>query len=147
MRASRLLAGLPVALVCLTSGCGESESHQEADPTSAVVEQVLEVDSYDVRAVITQLPSADNPSNGFMAHHEAIPEFRSQNGAMGMKEMTMGFPVAQDLDLSGFAVDQKVTITFTVDYDTANKRLLGFRATKLVLLPDDTVLHFGQVSE
>ncbi len=105
------------------------------------------VDTYEVRAIIAELPDASNPTSGFSARHEAIPDFRSNNGSLGMKAMTMGFPVAPELDLSELSVGQKIALTFTVDYNTETQKLLGFQVTKITPLPEGTTLNFGSTPE
>ena len=126
-----LIAAFLLSVLSFAPGCGEGEPTPDAG---------ISVDSYTVRGVIVSLPDDENPSDDLMVHHEAIPEFRGQNGEMGMNEMTMPFPVDERLDLDGLEPGQKVRLTFTVDFDEQGQRLLTYRATEVEPLPEGTTL-------
>jgi hypothetical protein len=71
------------------------------------------VQSYDVAGVITQLPAG--PGTELMIRHDEIPGFVNGAGeVVGMKAMVMGFPVAEEVDLSAFAEGDSVQFTFVV---------------------------------
>jgi Cu/Ag efflux protein CusF len=71
------------------------------------------VQSYDVHGVVAQLPAG--PGKEFMIQHDPIPDFVNAEGdTVGMNAMTMGFPPAEDLDLSGFTVGDSIRFTFEV---------------------------------
>ena len=71
------------------------------------------VQTYEVAGVITRLP--DGPGTELMIRHDEIPDFvNGQGEVVGMSAMTMGFPVADGIDLTNFAVDDSVGFTFVV---------------------------------
>lgn len=103
--------------------------------------------AYHVRGEIVSLPAAgsiDSPGSSLSIHHEPIPDFVDQHGdAVGMDAMTMPFPPAEGLDLDGFAVGDKVTVTFEVTWGGKNS---GWQATGLEKLPAETELRFDKVT-
>jgi Cu/Ag efflux protein CusF len=130
----KLFAALLLAATAATFSTGCSESESEAPESSA------QVDRYTVRGVLVSLPRPDEPNSSLLVHHEAIPDFRDAQGSVvGMDEMTMGFPPAEGLDLDGFAVGDKVEVTFEVDWSPTRR---GYRATDLKQLADDLPLDF-----
>lgn len=135
MRAFRFIASAVVSglSVLALPGCGGSEPET---PPGVVV------DEYTVRGVIVSVPSYGDPSGDLMVHHEAIPDFRGEGGARGMNEMVMPFPVASGLDLSEFSEGDRVSLTFTVDYNENEDRLITYRATSIELLPEGATLDF-----
>lgn len=148
MPRAEILAAI-AALPVLLTGCGESSPPASANESTGAPQAAREgvvVDTYTVRGIVTSVPSDDNPMSGFQARHEAIPGFRSQGGEVGMNVMNMAFPLVEGVDLGGIGVDDIVSITFTVDYDEVNDRLLGFRATSIERLPDGTELDFTPLS-
>ena len=91
---------LCVLTALLAAACGPSES---SGP----------VQTYDVAGVISRLP--DGPGTELMIRHDEIPNFvNGQGEVVGMSAMTMGFPVADGIDLTNFAVDDSVRFTFVV---------------------------------
>jgi hypothetical protein len=130
-----LVSGIALALL---PACGE----REPETPAGVV-----VDEYTVRGVIVAVPSAENPTGDFLVHHEEIPEFRGEGGERGMNEMIMPFPLSSDLDLSGYSEGDRVSLTFTVDYNEEEDRLITYRATSIEMLPEGTVLEFEEGAE
>ncbi|RKZ17283.1 hypothetical protein DRQ53_04020 [bacterium] len=75
--------------------------------------QVGPQQTYAVDGVITRLPAG--PGTELMVEHEAIPDFVNAAGdTIGMKAMTMGFPTAEHVDLTGLAAGDSVSIRFVV---------------------------------
>lgn len=71
------------------------------------------VQTYEVAGVITRLP--ERPGTELMIRHDEIPDFTNAAGeVVGMSKMTMGFPIADGVNLSNFAVGDSVRFTFVV---------------------------------
>lgn len=100
----RLRHGLFFGLgLLLLFGCGEGSTRDDSTP----------VQRYDVDGVISRLP--DGAGTEFMIRHDEIPDFVNASGdTVGMNAMTMGFPVAEELSLEGFAPGDSVRFTFEV---------------------------------
>ena len=108
------------------SGCGE-DSEPDASATSVVAE-------YDVRGEILELPDAETGSR-LRIHHEAIPLFMSKKGEItGMDEMAMFFPLGEGVELSEYAVGDKVRFTMVVDWSP------GWYIKTIEKLPPETEL-------
>ena len=133
-------AACSLALFCALTSCNRSDTPEQADRASTI-----ELHEYTVRGEIVSLPSESNPDAELLVRHEMIPDFRGQGGHRGMNSMTMPFPTADQLSFNDIAPGDKVALTFTVDFDTADDRLLAFRATAIKPLPDDTNLVFIRV--
>lgn len=101
------LVGLGLALLLV--GCA-SEAPEDAVATAQV---------YSVRGEIVQLPDPKRPDGAELyIRHEAIPDFVDTDGAtVGMEAMTMGFPLAKDVDLAGFAVGDAIEFRLEVRWD------------------------------
>lgn len=129
-----VVLGGALGLLTVSVGCsGTSESDPQATE-SAVVQ------TYHVEGILTQLPSA--PGRELMIRHVAIPDFVAASGdTVGMNSMTMGFPVADDSLLEGFAPGDSVRFIFEVRWG-GEKPL---RLTALERLPAGTELEFGKV--
>ncbi len=138
-QAARLVVCLLVSC-CALAACNRAD---DADSQSSAAS--FDVHQYVVRAEIITLPTETDPDAELKIRHEMIPDFHGQDGQHGMKAMTMPFPTADELDLSPFSVGDKVSLTFTVDYDRQEDKLLAYRATKLEPLPADTTLVFLRV--
>lgn len=104
-------------------------------------------DLYEVRGVVMQLPSSEAPLAEFQVRHEAMPNFRGQDGALGMDTMTMPFPPAKDLKLDGLAVGDKIMLSFEVNYDVATGNMIDYQATGFTKLPAETELDFTPLAE
>lgn len=133
LAAAPLLAGL-----CITLGCSEAAEKPEGAAAATVT-------TYQTRGEIVALPAAGSVAGsadpGLSIRHEAIPDFTDAHGEkVGMKAMTMPFPPADGLDLAGFAVGDKVAVTFEVTWGGEHN---GWQATALEKLPDDTELDFS----
>lgn len=126
---------LGAALVLLASCTGCSP-----DPTTKREAEAPVVQTYHVDGILTQLPSA--PGRELMIRHVAIEDFVSASGdTVGMNSMTMGFPVADEALLDGFAAGDSVRFVFEVRWG-GEKPL---RLTALEHLPPGTDLEFGKV--
>lgn len=69
--------------------------------------------TYEVAGEIVRLPTAERPE--ILLQHEAVPGFRDENGkVVGMDAMTMPFPLAPDVPLTGLAVGDAVLFTLEV---------------------------------
>lgn len=126
-----ILTAIAVVLVGPLAGCSKNNNA----PTAR----------YTVRGEIAALPVANDPTSDFRVHHEAIPSFRASwpDGPLGMKSMTMPFPVAEGLSLDGLKVGEAIELTFAVDYDPKTGKVSSFRATAVKPLPAGTMLDFG----
>lgn len=130
----RVLAlALLAALPALLPACEKAE----APPPSTIV-----VHSYTVRGQVEQLPTPGDARKEFMVRHEEIPEYKGSAGETGMKAMVMPFPLASGLSLEGLKVGDKITLTFTVDFDEARDTLTKYRATAWAPLDPATPLDF-----
>lgn len=75
-------------------------------------------DVYRVRAIVRQLPVADQPGSELHLQHEEIPSFRNVAGErVGMNSMTMPFPVADDVDMSSVEIGDRIEVDLKVDWD------------------------------
>ena len=102
-----------------------------------------DVQSYEVRGQITNLPDDADPQANLTIRHEAIDDFVSMNGeVVGMSSMSMPFPVADDVDLDGMEVGDKVSFTLTVDWDGDP----AYQVTRMEPLPEDTELEYRKAS-
>ncbi|MFN7020094.1 MAG: hypothetical protein ACK4WH_02040 [Phycisphaerales bacterium] len=93
---------------------------------------------YIVRGRVEMLPIAGRPQTEFVAYHEAIPEFKRFDGKLGMNEMSMPFPLAKGLDVSGLKIGDIVEIEFGVWMQPRNRHMEAQRIKKL---PADTKLN------
>lgn len=145
LRAGLMLACALSAAIAV-AGCRDRSSGGTGAGASAGGEHV-EVHTYVVRAIITALPREGVPTSEFTASHEAIPEFRGPGGERGMDVMDMPFPVGPGVSLDGFAIGDKVELTFTVDFDLERDTPVAYRMTALTKLDAETVLDFTRLRE
>lgn len=135
-----LLAAVIAATHALIPACKKSEPN----PVGAA-QPGVETHRYTVRGIVEQLPSESEPTLEFQVRHEAIPHFVGQDGVLGMDTMTMPFPLAEGLSLGALKVKDKVELTFEVDFDSASKSLLAYRAVAVAPLPAETTLDFSRL--
>ncbi|QYU66420.1 copper-binding protein [Leptolyngbya sp. 15MV] len=130
------LLAIPLALTPL--GCERrSDSTSSAPPASPQRGPADQV--YTVRGQIVALPDPTKPASQLQIHHEEIPNFVGAQGTVvGMKEMTMPFPLAPGVSLEGLAVGDKVEFTF----DVWLKPRMTYHLSKIGKLPPDTALNF-----
>jgi len=148
-RRTFVLPGI-IACALFVGACSESGSdpqpagaqdatHQPATAAPQVYEGIL--------GVIASLPETGNPASNLSIHHEHIPSFVSPktgevnvnaDGSLGMKPMTMPFPPADGLDLSGLAVGDKIRFSLSVWTEPS----LSFAVTKIEKLDPATEISF-----
>ncbi len=125
--ASVAVAGvLAAAVLAASGGCGRKVPMSVADV-------------YTVRGVVEKLPLAEGPDHDLYIHHAPIPNFRDEHGkVVGMRSMTMPFPVADGVSLAGLAPGDPVEFTFAVSW----KQPAGYQVTRIQKLPAGTVVDF-----
>ncbi|MEM1109848.1 MAG: copper-binding protein [Planctomycetota bacterium] len=120
----------------LSTGCTETSSPQATADRNVTA-------TYQTRGEVSSLPDADKPTSGLFIRHEAIPEFKNQDGEVeGMDTMTMPFPTDDGVDLAPLSVGDKVEVTFEV-FTQGGVR--GYAATQIDKLPADTELDFSRL--
>jgi len=133
--------GAPVIAAILLAAtlvaCGSSSQKQTTVQTV----------SYTVRGQVLNLPATDSPAPEIIVRHEPIPSFKNAQGVVGMESMAMPFPLAKGLSLEGIDAGDPVELTFEVDHDPKTQQIIGLRAVKVVELPSETELHFGDESQ
>ncbi len=93
------------------------------------------VREYRVRGILEGLPAA--AGGQLRLRHEAIPELVGPTGEVeGMAAMTMPFPAAEGLDLTGLAAGDPVDVTLRVDWDATPPVVVA----AVEPLPPDTAL-------
>lgn len=125
--ASVVVAGvLAAAVAAAFGGCGRKV------PVSVA-------DVYAVRGVVEKLPQAEGPDRDLYIHHARIPNFRDEHGkVVGMRSMTMPFPVADGVSLAGIAPGDPVEFTFAIAW----KAPAGHQVMRIHKLPAGTVVDF-----
>ncbi len=94
---------------------------------------------YTVRGVVEKLPQAEGPDRDLYIHHAPIPDFRDEHGTVvGMRSMTMPFPVADGVSLAGIAPGDPVEFTFAISW----KQPAGYQVIRIRRLPAGTVVDF-----
>lgn len=129
------LAGAPL----LVAGCGGSEPAATA-PAGEVVR-------YTTRGQIVALPSPDSPAAELQIRHEPVPDFRSGGKVVGMRSMTMPFPIGEGVSLDGLEAGDKVEMTFETVYSPDTGMVESFRIVALVELPAETELVFEEQAQ
>ncbi len=137
-----------VALVSLM-GCSDAAPETPQDPTTDTTSAAKHPTySYTVRGKVTTLPSAERPIDDFMIHHEAIHDFKNRDGVvfenaatgtLGMKSMTMPFPVDESVSLDSIEVGDIVEFTFITVWGESYP---DYKVTNVTKLAADTKLDF-----
>jgi len=93
-------------------------SHDAPDPSAApdVYESIL--------GEITMIPIENDPTTELKIRHQQIPNFKTKDGTIninskgiaGMASMTMPFPLAEGVSISDFAIGDKVSFDFQVNW-------------------------------
>jgi Cu/Ag efflux protein CusF len=93
-----------------------------------------EVHRYTVAGEIVRLPEAGRPDGAeIYIRHEAVPTFVDSKGeTVGMEAMTMGFPLARSLDLTGLAAGDRIEFDFEVRWQGSPP----VQVTRVVKAPD-----------
>lgn len=121
-------------LVACGGGSGDGSTPAADDDTA--------IQRYEVDGIVRQLPGPGGKE--FMVRHVAIPDFVGSSGdTVGMDAMTMGFPVADGVDLSAIAPGDTVVFTFEVDWDGSPP----LRLTAIRPRTEGGELFFGKVGE
>lgn len=135
----RSLAIVLTALLAtsLLGACRKSETQTEA-PAAAEDWNRPEVIRYDVRGEVLRLPVEGAFAEEIVIRHETIADFKDADGeVVGMKAMSMPFPIQKGVSLEGIAPGDKVAFRFAMDWP--NNR---YQLESIQKLPDDTVLEF-----
>ncbi len=97
------------------------------------------IQRYEVRAELRQLP--DGANGDLLIRHEAIDGFTDRDGKrVGMDPMSMPFPLAEGIDLSGYAPGDRVRCTLEVDW----QQRAPVKITAIEKLPADTKLEYRE---
>lgn len=96
-------------------------------------------DVYTARGMVRQLPAEGPARSDIYIHHEAIEDFKGEDGeVIGMEAMAMPFAVAESADLSGLQAGDRVTFTFEVRWQNGDP----LRVTAIDDLGEDVRLDF-----
>jgi Copper binding periplasmic protein CusF len=123
------VAGVGVLAVAVSAALGGCGRHAPG-PAAEV---------YTVRGVVERLPQAGGPDRDLYIHHAPIPDFRDEHGTVvGMRSMTMPFPVADGVSLAGIAPGDPVEFAFAIRW----KEPAGYQVVRIRRLPPGTVVDF-----
>jgi hypothetical protein len=138
--ARRVIAGLLLACAGVMIGaCERSPKLGEVRPSNFTAPNAKPDATYRVRGKVTELPIVGKPSSELRVHHEAIDDFKDDQGkVVGMSAMVMEFPPLKGVDVSQLKVGDKVEIEFSVWWT----QLPPWAATKITVLPPETELEF-----
>ncbi len=126
------LAGLGAACV-LSAACAPV-----GDDAGAPAESAAGARTYQVRGVLQSLPNPATGAGQLRIRHEAVPDLVGVSGEVeGMAAMTMPFPVAAEVDLTGFAAGDLVLFDLRVDWEAARP----VAVTAIEKLPAEIVLE------
>lgn len=133
-----LVLGALLALSPCLTGCD--------DPRPAAASPTRAPDAtYTTRGIIDTMPTPGTTITRPQIKHVPIPEFKNAQGeTVGMPAMVMEFPPAPDVSLDGFAVGDKVELTFAVWWEGRRGSWLMTHITKL---PPDTELNFPKADD
>lgn len=135
------LLGLTVA------GCGGDNGNDEATSSDAAggeaaVAAADPVERYTVLGTVSKLPEASGDTNLYL-RHAAIPDYKNEAGvAVGMKAMTMPFPLAEGVSIEGLEVGDPVEFTFTMRWTPTG----SYEIVEIVELPAGTEIDFDGAS-
>lgn len=138
-RTCRLVAAIVCAAVALLGACGDSTPSGPAhdDLRGYAVPARTPDAEYTVRGRVRTVPVPGNPLTQLSIEHEAIPAFTNKDGkVVGMGRMTMHFPPARGLDVSGLKPGEAVEVSFKVWWGEVPSYLL----TAFTRLPADARL-------
>ncbi len=128
--ARRWLAGLAVAGALLPA-CGPGEP-PPGDGPGAVGGR-----TYQVRGILQSLPDPETGAGELRIRHEAITDLVGAGGEVEiMAAMTMSFPVAAEVDLTGLAAGEPVRFDLRVDWEATRP----VAVTAIEKLPAETEL-------
>jgi len=149
-RVSTVAAAVAVALL---SGCSKAPE-KSTDPTTETQTEQPQPDdgltrhSYTVRGKVVTIPTAERPIDDLQIRHEAVPDFKNREGVVfvnskgvkGMVSMTMGFPLGKGVSLGDITPGDLAEFTFVT---TWGEKYPSYEVTKIIKLPADTKLNFG----
>jgi hypothetical protein len=95
-------------------------------------------DVYIVRGQVEDLPDPTRAGSAFSLHHEAIDNFVSPSGSVGMNAMTMDLPLAAGVSAADLRVGDFVEVLLEVRL----KPKISYQVTRVTRLPADTKLEF-----
>lgn len=134
-RAARAGAALAAAAL-VAAGCAGNGGNA-APATSA------EIETYESRGVVVRVPDPADPLSDLVIRHEAIDDFRGIDGeVVGMRSMSMPFPVAPGVDLTAIEPGSKVAFTLEVEWEGEPP----YRVVRIEELPADAELEFREAS-
>jgi len=106
-----VVAGALIVVLVNSAMVGNAGAVQTADGGTPAETLARQIHVYDVRGEIASMPTEENPE--ISIRHEEIPDFVNAEGEIvGMRAMTMSFPLAEGVDLSGFEAGDGVLFTF-----------------------------------
>ena len=134
MRSLLHLAGIAALAMISLASCGRATP---ADPPHSSRGEPDAV--YTVRGRVEQVPAPEKPLAEFFVKHEPIDDFKNPDGTLGMDTMSMPFPLAKGVTLTGIAPGDLVEIDMAVWTKPGSR---GFEARRVTRLPPDTQLRF-----
>ena len=137
------LPALLLLLAALVAGaaCGPGDGGDGGDAPAGTPVESEDTRRYTVRGEVTALAASYQPANTLRIRHEAIPDFVGYDGeVVGMASMTMPFPVAEEVDVEGIEVGDRVEFTMEVAWEGSPP----YRITRIEELPAGTELDFDR---
>ena len=137
-----LVAGsLCFSLISLVTGCPDASNQSASSSTDSQIAASRMVHTYVVRGKVAQVPVAGKPQSELRIHHEAISDFKNQQGQVSpMPAMEMPFDIAKDVSLQGIAPGDIVEFTLEVQWRPSS----GAWITAIRKLPQETRLKVGR---
>lgn len=130
MNSLRKSVTIALLLLSVTAGC-----RREPPPPP---------ETYRVRAQVRQVPAPDAARGEILVRHEAISEFKNEDGKIvGMESMSMSFPLADVALAAGVAAGDRIELEFDVSWHGGNP----LEVTAIDKLPEDTRLAFEPPAE
>lgn len=124
------------------------DEHAGHDHGDDAVESADRTDEYvGILGELTFVPGAEDGKRGLKIHHRHIPNFKradgtiaeSPDGVLGMKSMTMEFPLADGVTAEGFEAGDKVRFSFRVFWGEK----FGFEVTGMEKIDPGTEIDFS----
>jgi Cu/Ag efflux protein CusF len=117
------------------AGCGGEGGNDEAASSEAAA---AATERYTVLGTVSKLPDVSGDTNLYL-RHAAIPDYKNEAGeAVGMKAMTMPFPLADGVSIEGLQEGDPVEFTFTMRWKPTGH----YEIVKIVELPAGTEIDF-----
>lgn len=134
---------LPHRLLLAAAAAGAFGACAAEPPEAPEAEAVAEAEApavqrYEVRGVVGGLPTESSPA--LTVRHEAVPDFVDFEGeVVGMDSMSMPFPLADGVDITGIEPGDKVAFTLEVEWEGD----VPYRISRIEELPAETELDLG----